>query len=219
MELFEAIYTLRSMRRLKPDPIPDEAIRTILDAAIRAASGGNQQTWAFIVVRDRAIKEEIAAIYLEGWRALKATGYGQAPPDATEEARRQGERVVRSAEYLAEHLADAPVWIFPCARVSAQPTLVSGSSIYPAVQNLMLAARALGIGTTLTTIYRRDNARVNALLGLPEGWDTAALIPLGYPEGRWGTAVRQPVETVVHADRFGQPFFAPGESTGETPQG
>src|SRR5918998_852017 len=88
MELFEAIYTLRSMRRLKPDPIPDEAIRTILDAAIRAASGGNQQTWAFIVVRDQAIKEEIAAIYLEGWRALKATGYGQAPPDATDEVRR-----------------------------------------------------------------------------------------------------------------------------------
>ncbi|MFN8536943.1 MAG: nitroreductase family protein [Thermomicrobiales bacterium] len=100
-----------------------------------------------------------------------------------------------------------PVWIFPCAYIPGRPTIVSGSSIYPAVQNLMLAARSLGIGTTLTTIYRRDNARVNALLNLPEGWDTAALIPLGYPEGRWGTAVRQPVETVTYGDRFGHPFF------------
>ena len=210
MELFEAMYTLRSMRRLKPDPIPDEQIRTILDAAIRAASGGNQQSWGFIVVRDRAVKEEIAAIYLEGWRALKATGYGQAPPGAAEEQVRRQARVLRSAEHLAEHLADAPVWVFPCARIgTSAPTIVSGSSIYPAVQNLMLAARALGIGTTLTTIYRRENARVNALLGLPEGWDTAALIPLGYPEGKWGTAARQPVETVVYGERFGQPFFGP----------
>src|SRR3954453_5798847 len=78
MELFEAMYTLRSMRRLKPDPIPDEQIRTILDAAIRAASGGNQQNWAFIVVRDRALKDQIAPIYLDAWRALRASGYGQA---------------------------------------------------------------------------------------------------------------------------------------------
>jgi nitroreductase len=212
MELFEAIYTLRSMRRLKPDPIPDDAIRTILDAAIRAPSAGNQQTWGFIVVRDTAIKDEIAAIYLTAWRALKESGYGQAPPDAPEEEHRRQERVLRSAEYLAEHLADAPVWIFTCARVQGPQSIASGSSIYPAVQNLMLAARSLGIGTTLTTIHRRENARVNALLGLPEGWETAALIPLGYPEGRWGTAVRQPVETVVYGDRFGQPFFAPGES-------
>jgi nitroreductase len=216
MELFEAIYTLRSMRRLKPDPIPDDAIRTILDAAIRAASGSNQQAWAFIVVRDQAIKDEIAAIYLEGWKHLKATVYSQPQPNLTDEARRRQERVVRSAEHLAEHLAEAPVWIFPCARVSAQPTITSGSSIYPAVQNLMLAARAHGIGTTLTTIYRRDNARVNALLNLPEGWDTAALIPLGYPEGRWGTAARQPVETVTHGDRFGQPFFPPGSGSVES---
>jgi len=209
MELLDAIYTLRSMRRLKPDPIPDDALRTILDAAIRAASGGNQQTWAFIVVRDQAIKDEIAAIYLEGWKALKATGYGQSPPDAPDDVRRRQERVLNSAEHLAEHLAEAPVWIFPCAYIPGRPTIVSGSSIYPAVQNLMLAARSLGIGTTLTTIYRRDNARVNALLNLPEGWDTAALIPLGYPEGRWGTAVRQPVETVTHGDRFGHPFFPP----------
>jgi nitroreductase len=215
MELFEAIYTLRSMRRLKPDPIPDDAIRTMLDAAIRAASGGNQQTWAFIVVRDRAIKDEIAAIYLEGWRGLKASGYGRAPAGASDEERHRQERVLRSAEHLAEHLAEAPVWIFPCTRVSGQPSLTSGSSIYPAVQNLMLAARALGIGSTLTTLYRRDNARVNALLNLPAGWDTAALIPLGYPEGRWGTAVRQPVETVTHGDRFGHPFFAPAPTSHE----
>ena len=208
MELFEAIYTLRSMRRLKPDPIPDEVLRTILDAAIRAPSGANRQRWAFIVVRDRALKDAIAPIYRAAWYEMKARLYQEPPPLPTEADRRRWERIVASSEHLAEHLAEAPVWIFPCLQVgAARASLHVGSSIYPAVQNLMLAARALGIGSTLTTLYLREQARVNGLLGLPEGWDTAALIPLGYPQGRWGTAARQPVETVVFGERFGRPFF------------
>ena len=211
MELLEAIYTLRSMRRLKPDPIPDEALRTILDAAIRAPSGSNQQSWAFIVVRDRALKDAIAPHYRAGWQRLVESRYAQALADAnaSAEARRTQERLTRSAGYLAEHLEEAPVWIFPCLRLGERPaSLTSGSSIYPAVQNLMLAARELGIGSTLTTLHKHGNDEVNRLLALPAGWDTAALIPLGYPRGRWGRAERRPVEEVTFGERFGRPLFA-----------
>ena len=210
MELFEAIYTLRSMRRLKPDPIPDEAIRTILDAAIRAASGGNQQTWAFIVVRDRALKEAIAPHYRAGWQQLFESRYRPQLEAASvdDEAHRPQVRLSQSAAHLAEHLEEAPVWIIPCLRVGDRPPgLTSGSSIYPAVQNLMLAARQLGIGSTLTTLHKHGNDEVNRLLGLPEGWDTAALIPLGYPRGKWGRAERRPVEEVAFGERIGQPLF------------
>ncbi len=210
MDLFEAIYTLRSMRRLKPDPIPDEAIRTILDAAIRAPSGSNQQNWAFIVVRDRALKEAIAPHYRAGWQRLVESRYRPQLEAAnlSDEARRTQVRLTRSAAHLAEHLEEAPVWIFPCLRVGDRPPgLTSGSSIYPAVQNLMLAARQLGIGSTLTTLHKHGNDEVNRLLGLPEGWDTAALIPLGYPLGKWGRAERRPVEEVAFGERFGQRLF------------
>ena len=211
MELLEAIYTLRSMRRLKPDPIPDEALRTILDAAIRAPSGSNQQNWAFIVVRDRALKDAIAPHYRAGWQRLVESRYAQAlaDPNVGDEARRRQERLTRSAGYLAEHLEEAPVWIFPCLRLGERPAgLTSGSSIYPAVQNLMLAARELGIGSTLTTLHKHGNDEVNRLLELPAGWDTAALIPLGYPRGRWGRAERRPVDEVAFGERFGRPLFA-----------
>ena len=210
MELLEAIHTLRSMRRVKPDPIPDDAIRTMLDAAIRAPSGSNQQQWAFIVVRDRALKDAIAAHYRAGWQRLVETRYRPAleAADVPDESRKALERLMRSAGYLAEHIADAPVWIIPCLRVGDRPaTLTSGSSIYPAVQNLMLAARELGIGTTLTTLHKHGDEEVNRLLGLPDGWDTAALIPLGYPLGNWGKAERRPVEELAFADRFGEPLF------------
>ena len=210
MELLEAIYTLRSMRRLKSDPIPDQAIRTILDAAIRAPSGSNQQNWAFIVVRDRALKEAIAPHYRAGWQRLVESRYRPQLEAANvdDEARQTQVRLTQSAAHLAEHLEEAPVWIFPCLRVGDRPPgLTSGSSIYPAVQNLMLAARELGIGSTLTTLHKYGNDEVNRLLGLPEGWDTAALIPLGNPQGKWGRAERRPVEEVAFGERFGQPLF------------
>ncbi len=209
MELLEAVYTMRSMRRVKLDPIPDDAIKAILDAAIRAPSGSNQQNWAFIVVRDRALKEAIAPHYRAGWQRLVETRYRPAleAADTDDETRMALERLMRSAGYLAEHIVEAPVWIFPCLRVGDRPsTLASGSSIYPAAQNLMLAARELGIGTTLTTLHKHGNEEVNRLLGLPEGWDTAALIPLGYPVGRWSTGPRRPLEEVAFGDRWGAPL-------------
>ena len=211
MDVFEAIYTTRAMRRLKPDPIPPEVLRAILDAAIRAPSGGNQQTWSFVVVQDAKLRAGLADLYRPSVEALFQPGgpyYAQMHADdpAVAEPVR---RIARSALYLGEHLHEAPVIVIACIRTGGRPTnLTTGSSIYPAVQNLMLAARAFGVGSTLTTVHRARQDEVRALLGIPPEVETAALIPLGYPTGRWGVAQRRPLAEVAFADRWDQPFDA-----------
>ena len=213
MELSEAIRTTRSMRRLKPDPIPDEAIRIMLEAAVRAASGGNRQTWSFIVIRNPEIKGKLGALYLECAREYLVPNYG---PDASlspaEQAGRA--RLLRSAMHLAEHFHEAPVLIAACLdlgqpadRLSPGTALTQGASIYPAVQNLMLTAREQGIGSTLTTLHRRRNAAVKEILKLPPEVEVFALIPLGYPEGRWGEGPRRALEEIVFRDTYGERLY------------
>lgn len=209
MDLFEAMYTTRAMRRLKPDPVPDDVIRAVLDAAIRAPSGGNSQGWTFLVVRDPDLRRGLGDIYRPCIEGLFQPGGPYArlldSPDA--EVAGTTRRLADSALWLGEHMHEAPVIIVPCQRTGGRPTdIASGSSIYPAVQNLMLAARAFGLGTTLTTIHRQRQDEVRALLGIPAEIETAALIPMGYPRGRWGVAQRRPVEEVVFVDRWEQPF-------------
>jgi len=205
MDVLEAIYTTRSMRRVKPDPIPEDVLRQILDAAIRAPSGGNQQGWSFVVVRDPQKRRALAEIYKPLIESLFLPGtlyYRQAHSDDPDVAART-QRMVRSARFLGEHLQDAPVIVIPCLHTGGRGTnITTGSSIYPAVQNLMLAARAFGVGSVLTTIHRQREDEVRALLGIPVDVDTAALIPLGYPRGRWGVAERRPLEEVVHWDQW-----------------
>ena len=201
MEFFDVVRTQRAMRRLKHDPVPDEALWQMLDAAIRAPSGGNQQGWNFVVVRDRATKEQIGAWYLEGWERM----YG--PAREAQLADPQRARTFRSADYLARHLADVPVLIIATLRgreAIEQAGVLAGGSIYPAVQNLMLAARALGLGTTLTTLHKFHEADVKQLLGIPDGVETMALIPVGYPRGNFGEAQRMPAEKVTYWDRWGE---------------
>ncbi len=197
MDVFEVINTTRAMRRLKPDDVPDELLWKVLDAAIRAPSGGNRQPWGFIVVRDAETKEKIAAWYLEAWNAT----YGRIRDTVTADA--SGARMYGSADHLANHLAEAPVLIIACVQAGAMGTSPSGSYIYPAVQNLMLAARALGLGTTLTTLHRAHEADVKALLGIPDSVETMALIPLGWPTGKFGAGPRRPVEEVAHWEKWG----------------
>lgn len=209
MDLFEAIYTTRAMRRLKPDPIPDDVLRTILNAAIRAPSGGNSQGWTFLVVRDPEQRRRLADIYrpLLGGLFGPDGPYGRLLDSSDPRVAEQTRKMANSALYLAEHMQDAPVIVVPCIRTGGRPTEVStGSSIYPAVQNLMLAARAVGVGSTLTTIHRQREAEVKAALGIPAEYETAALIPLGYPRGRWGVAERRPLDEVVFGDRWGEPL-------------
>jgi nitroreductase len=197
MDVFEAINTTRAMRRLKTDPVDDELVWKVLDAAIRAPSGGNRQPWSFIVIRDDETKRKIGEWYLESWNAT----YGRAKDTVTADA--QGARMYSSADHLAHHLAEAPVFIMGVVRTGGVGTSPSGSYIYPAIQNLMLAARGLGLGTTLTTLHRAHEADVAELLGVPEGWETMCLIPMGWPKGKFGMGARRPVEEVTHWEQWG----------------
>jgi nitroreductase len=203
--VLEALHSTPSRRYLSDRPIPDDVLWALLDAAVRGPSGGNTQQWAWIVVRDPVIKERIAGWYREGWdRAYGARREQFLNAEMSQaEMSRAG---FLAAEHLAQHLAEAPVWIFPVllrGAGSTNPRL--GSSIYGAVQQLMLAARAYGIGATLTTLYAGHEDDVRELLGLPPEALTMALIPLGYPaRGRWAQPKRRPLEEVVHFDRYGR---------------
>lgn len=198
MDVFEVINTTRAMRRLKPDPVPDELIWKVIEAATRGPSGGNRQPWGFIVIRDQATKDKIAGWYLEAWNNT----YGRVRDTVTADA--NGARMYASADHLANHLAEVPVMIIATVRSGAVGTSPSGSYIYPAVQNLMLAARALGLGTTLTTLHRAHEEDVKALLGIPDDIETMALIPLGSPKGNFGAGPRTPVEEVVYWETWGE---------------
>jgi len=199
MDFFEVARTQRAMRRLKTDAIADADLWTLLETAIMAPSGGNRQPWNFIVVRDVEKKRKIGEWYLEAWNRA----YGPAVRDAML-ANPDQARTFNSADHLANHLAEVPVLVIATVRkdqFAIGPTL--GASIYPAVQNLMLAARALGLGTTLTTLHKFHEEEVKQLLGIPEHVETMALIPIGVPRGRFGPASRMPVEKVVYWDGWG----------------
>jgi nitroreductase len=150
-DLFEIIRTTRSMRRLKPDPVPNELIRKILEAGVCAPSGGNMQRWRFLLIRDAKIKETVGALYKLAWDEQVAPRYRAGEP-APGMSRERCLRLLDAAEYPANHIHAAPVWIVPCLE-GGTPTRTSGSSIYPAIQNVLLASRALGLGATLTTLY------------------------------------------------------------------
>jgi len=141
--LFDAIHAQRAIRYFTTDPIPDEAVERILEAAIRAPSGGNAQGWAFVVVRDTELKRQLAEWYKDFWDNV----YSKRPE-------RRDSPVSRSAEHLVLHFAEAPVVVIPCikgGKGTSRDRLTAGASIYPAVQNLMLAALALGVGSVITT--------------------------------------------------------------------
>ena len=207
MDFFDVVGTQRAMRRLKPDPIPADAIRKILDAAICAPSGGNRQGWSFIVVQDAAVRAKIGALYHESFAELilSVPAYREAATAAPDSPER---KMINSAQHLADHMSEAPVLILACiATDGARPGLTSGASIYPAVQNIMLAARALGIGSTLTTVHHRfRHAEIKKVLGVPDDVEVAALIPLGYATGKFGRPPRRPVSEVVYADAWGTPL-------------
>ncbi len=203
-DLFEIIRTTRSMRRLKPDPVPPNLIRQILDAGTSAANGGNMQTWRFLVIRDPAIKQSVAQFYHRAWHEIVGPRYRAGAP-APGSTRDRFDRMLAAAEHLADHLHEAPVWIVPCLQGGTH-TRTSGSSIYPAVQNMLLTARALGLGATLTTLYLLFEKDAEAALGLPPDTHSYAILPIGYPLGRFGPVGRTALEDVVFADRWGEPW-------------
>jgi len=219
--LFEAIHSARSLRRLKPDPVPEDMLTKILDAAIRAPSGGNAQNWAFVVVRDPEQRRKLGAIYRKASDIAEAIYAARGrPPHLTG---RQFARMMAAGTHLWQHMGEAPVLLLPCGRPPALPPRealppdiaahwgdevayaerIRGASIYPAVQNILLACRALGLGTVITTNHIRCEAEVKALLDIPQDVDTFALMPIGWPIDRFGPLTRRPLAEVAHADRWG----------------
>jgi nitroreductase len=205
--IFEVIHSTRAMRRLKPDPIPEDILKKIIDAGIRAPSGGNMQEWAFVLVRDPDLKRFIRDYYWNTWQQLRA----KRPSPANVPPAQQ--RMLNAAADLAANLDEVPAILLACAHEEYTPmssmnnpkasTLVVHASIFPAVQNILLACRAFGVGATLTTIHCFFEADLKKKLGIPEQMEVAAMIPMGYPQGKFGPVSRRPVEEVIHWDRWG----------------
>ena len=207
-DIFDIIHTTRAMRRLKPDPVPDELIAKILQAGICAANGSNRQTWRFLVVTDRSIKEKVQHFYKRAFDEVVGPRYlnSMAPPGSTDEKYKRQHTAV---EYLTDHFHEAPVWIVACLDEGDNtPTRSSGASIYPAVQNMLLAARALGLGATLTSRHLMYEEEVEAALGLPPGVHSYAILPIGYPMGRFGPVGRGALSDIVYENHWGQPYSA-----------
>ena len=216
LDLYDALRTTRAVRRLRPDPVPDDVLRRVLRAATWAPSGGNLQPWHVIAVRDPARKKGLAALYRGLWveYATQRRRLLEKAPDAIRE---RAERMLRSGDHLAEHLAEVPVIAVFCFHPErlhitdgalGRPSVVGGASLYPAVQNLLLACRAEGLGCVLTTLLCGREPEVRALLEIPEPWATSAFVPIGWPMARGhGPLSRRPVEQVAFADRFGEALF------------
>lgn len=196
MELLEAIRTTRAMRRLDPSrEVSDADLETILFAATKAPSARNEQPVRWVVVRDRGLRLRLGEIY-------ERLSQAQAPIATSDPS---AAKLAKSVDHLVHHLADAPVIVVACAYGADDVRTAAG--VYPAVQNLMLAARSLGLGTTLTSRHRLALEETRAVLGIPDDASIYAVIPLGYPLGRWGEAPRRPVREVAFRDRWGAPFI------------
>jgi nitroreductase len=218
--LFEAVYTARSIRKLSPDPVPEHLITRVLETATQAPSGGNAQNWVFLVVRDPELRAGLGAIYRKGSDIASAVYTARGRPEHQSEE--QYRRMMTRGAWLWEHLAEAPAIVIPCLKPRAAPARdrlppeidydaelayldrIRGASIYPAIQNLILACRALGLGTVLTTNHLRCEDEVRALLGIPADVATFALMPIGWPLQNFGPLTRKPVREVAFADRWGE---------------
>ena len=204
MDFFEVVHSQRSIRKYKPDDVPDEVLWQMLDAAIRAPSGSNTQPWIFVVVKDAAKRAAIG-------QALRDTGRPEDMASRLKDVQDDPVRVrsLGNAVALFRDIAAAPVLIIPCLYNVTSPnadisSLLAGSSIYGAVQNLMLAGRALGVGSVLTTFQQFITPTLAKELGIPDDALATCVIPMGYPQGqRFGPTTRKPAETVTYWDSWG----------------
>jgi nitroreductase len=212
--LFEAVHTQRSIRRFTDRPVPEEAVARVLEAATRAPSPTNAQPWKFVVVREAERRRAVADVYRRAWEMAKQF-YGD-PENAAEETER---RMLVATDRLAEKLDEAPVFIFCCldrSRLGPMVTpdlaqLLDPSSAYGAVwaaiQNLALAARALGLAATPTTVHRLFEPEIRDLLALPPYVETVALVVMGYPRGEFGPTQRLPLAEIAFAERWDEPLL------------
>jgi nitroreductase len=204
--------TTRSMRRFSDEPVTDEEIEQILAAAVQAPSGGNIQPYQFVVVTDETRRGAIGEIYKRAYYRYEPAVLKLIPPFPDEDAQRRHERNWTVSRHLAETIGSAPAMVLVVMpRISMTVSDEDGdmdvgptyASVYPAVQNLVLAARALGIGTVLTTVFRIHEDEVRAVCGIPDRYEIAALLPLGRPTGNWGVAPRRPAPSITNWNEWG----------------
>jgi nitroreductase len=206
MPLVEAMETQRSIRRLEPDPVDDEIVLRLLELALKAPTGGNRQNWEFVVVKDRAVKARLARLNRQAFRLYGGLGRRRMRDNP------RMLRILDAVQWQADHFEEAPVVIVACLRGPRLgfPPLAATSyygSIYPSVQNLLLAARAAGLGAGVITLPLWSTLLARRALGLPRRVTPVAVVPLGWPRGRYGPTTRRPVGQVVHVDRYGnRPF-------------
>jgi nitroreductase len=209
MPLVDAITTQRSVRRVKPDPVDDALVLRLIELALKAPTQQNTQAWEFIVVKDAAVKARLGRQNRRMWRLYRPVAAWKARNDA------KAQRLNAAVEWGVDHFEDIPVFVVACIRgprVYFPPILAASTygSIFPSIQNLLLAARAVGLGANLVTMPLWSNFTARRILGLPWSVTPVALVPLGWPIGRYGPTTRRPVGEVVSLDRFGnRPWKGP----------
>jgi nitroreductase len=212
MDLYDGILTTRAIRRFTDEPVADEEIEHCLRAAIQAPNGGNIQPWQFLVVTDPDVRDRIGDVYRRAYDRYEPAVAAATPPPRSDEEAAVRTRTRRASRYLADHIGSAPALVaFLMPNISMTLHDDAGeldvgtpfASVYPAVQNFMLAARGLGLGSTLTTVYRIYQDDVREICAIPERYEIVALVPLGRPRGSFGIAPRRPVQTVTHWNTFG----------------
>ena len=206
MSLFEAIYSCRAMRRIKPDEVPEELILKLIEAANQAPSGGNTQRARWIVVRDAKQRAAVAELNREGVMAYHAAA-AEAAESQPHRSTDKYQRMMDSVLWQVEHMHEIPVLIVGCYLFDEEPSpeylADAAGSIWPGVQNLLLTARALGLGAAPTTLGLGDRKATKAVLELPPELEAYCLIPVGWPMGNFGPVTRLPVAETLRWDRWG----------------
>jgi nitroreductase len=210
MPLLETMMTQRALRRVLPVPVDDAVVLKCIELALRAPTGANGQNWEFIVVKDRRVKEKLARRYRQAWKVYYGGVFRRVA--ARDESMA---KIARAVQWQVDHLIEVPVLVVACLRLSAREGRVpfalmphaalSGywGSIYPSVQNLLLAARAMGLGASLITLPLWSLTSARRILNLPLSVTPCCIVPLGWPRGRYGPTTRRPVDEVTHLDAYG----------------
>ena len=206
MPLLDAMMTQRAIRRVRPDPVDDAIVRKCIELALRAPTGSNGQNWEFVVVKDPRVKDQFGRRYRQGWSIYGPIGRRVAAGDESME------KILRAVQWQVDHFSEIPVLVVPCLRGGTRlpyvpsPFVAESSffgSIYPSVQNLLLAARAMGLGASLITMPLWSVTSARKILGLPLSVTPCCIVPLGWPRGRYGPTTRKPVQEVTHLDAYG----------------
>jgi nitroreductase len=195
--LLEGIRTTRAIRRLRPDPVPFALIRKVCEAGTFAPSGGNRQPWYFVAVTEPERRAFVAERYRKAFAVYSAEALRAAEsPDYPSGQR----KILMAAKHLAEHMHEAPVLLFVAGFTRRGQE--QSQALFPCIQNILLACRAVGLGASLTTVHRVYGKEIDAFLGLPEKLPSSALLPIGWPQGRYGRPERKPVDERLFAERF-----------------